>query len=459
MHVIIIGGGQVGTELSSRLSQDHDVVIIERNREVAKKIEDGLDVMVLEGSGASSTVLEKAGIKKANLLIAVTETDEVNIIACMLAKKFGVSKTVARIRNPEYDHDGSVLTNEQLGIDYVINPEAETAREIKKIIDYPGINEIEYYADGAIKMIGLTVEKDNPLINIALKDLPLPQNMIICSIVRKDGEVIVPGGYDSFQAGDEVYILAVTGSIDVHTILNRHERVNHNIVIAGGGKVGLRLAELLESSQPLRVKVKLIEKDPERCITIAGNLNRTVVLNGDVSNYNFLKAEEINNTDVFVAVTGDDEINLLSTLLAKKLGAKHTVSEVVRPDYNIILNSIGIDKVVSPRILTAARIMRLILKGQVISLTIIKEEKAEILELILPEKALVCGRELMHAGLPKGILVGAVSRGSKIFIPAGKDVLLPGDRIVVFTLHHRIADVERLFAAPTRTIRRIFRYS
>jgi trk system potassium uptake protein len=459
LHVIIIGGGQVGTELSSRLSQDHDVVIIERNREVAKKIEDGLDVMVLEGSGASSAVLEKAGIKKANLLIAVTETDEVNIIACMLAKKFGVSKTVARIRNPEYDHDGSVLTNEQLGIDYVINPEAETAREIKKIIDFPGINEIEYYADGAIKMIGLTVKKGNPMINKPLKDLQLPQKMIICSIVRKDGEVIVPGGYDTFQAGDEVYILAVTGSIDVHTILNRQERVNHNIVIAGGGKVGLRLAELLEGSRPLRVKVKLIEKDPERCSTIAGSLNRTVVLNGDVSNYNFLKAEEINHTDVFVAVTGDDEINLLSTLLAKKLGAKHTVSEVVRPDYNIILNSIGIDKVVSPRILTAARIMRLILKGQVISLTIIKEEKAEILELILPEKALVCRRELMHVGLPKGVLVGAVSRGNKTFIPGGKDILMPGDRIVVFTLHHRIPDIERLFAAPTRTIRKIFKYS
>lgn len=459
MRIIIIGGGQVGTELSSRLSQDHDVIIIERDKDLAARLESELDVMVLEGNGASSSLLEQAGIKNAALLIAVTETDEVNIIACMLAKKYGVSKTVARIRNPEYDHDGSVLTNEQLGIDYVINPEAETAREIKKIIDFPGINEIEYYADGSIKMIGLTIRPENPMIDVPLKDLTLPGQMIIASIIRKEGEVLVPGGNDTFQAGDEVYILAVTGSINVHTILERKERVNRNIVIAGGGKVGMKLAELLEGSLPLRIKVKLIEKDPERCQLLAANLDRTIVLNGDVSNYNFLKATEIDQADVFVAVTGDDEINLLSTLLAKNLGAKHTISEVVRPDYNIILKTIGIDRVVSPRVLTAARIMRLILKGQVVSLTILKEEKAEILELILPENAHVCGRELMHSNLPKGILVGAISRGGKTFIPGGKDTLLPGDRIVVFTLHKRIGDIERLFAAPTRSITKIFKYN
>ncbi len=458
MRIIIIGGGQVGTELSSRLSRDHDVVIIEKNKALATRLENELDVMVLEGNGASSSILEQAGIKEAGLLIAVTETDEVNIIACMLAKQYGVSKTVARIRNPEYDRDGSVLTNEQLGIDYVINPEAETAREIKKIIDFPGINEIEYYAGGTIKMIGLTVEEGNPMAGIPLKDLQLPRQMIIASIIRKDGEVLVPGGNDSFQPGDEVYILAVKGSVNVHTILERKERVNRNIVIAGGGKVGLKLAELLEESLPLRVKVKLIEKDPERSQLIAANLGRTIVLNGDVSNYNFLKASDIDQADVFVAVTGDDEINLLSTLLAKKLGAGHTISEVVRPDYNIILKTIGIDRVVSPRVLTAARIMRLILKGQVLSLTILKEEKAEILELILPEDAPVCGRELMHCNLPKGILVGAVSRQGKTFIPTGKDILLPGDRIVVFTLHRRMADIERLFAAPTRSITKIFKY-
>lgn len=459
MRIIIIGGGQVGTELSSRLSRDHDVVIIERDKDLANKLENELDVMVVEGNGASSTALEQAGIKEAGLLIAVTETDEVNIIACMLAKKYGVTKTVARIRNPEYDHDGSVLTNEQLGIDHVINPEAETAREIKKIIDFPGINEIEYYADGAVKMIGLTVKPDNPMINTPLKDLRLPQQMIIASIIRKDGEVLVPGGNDSFQAGDEVYLLAVRDSIDIHTILERKERINRNIVIAGGGKVGFKLAELLENSLSLKTKVKLIEKNQERCQEIAAGLNRTVVLNGDVTNYNFLKASEIDKADVFVAVTGDDEINLLSTLMGKKLGAKHTVSEVVRPDYNIILKTIGIDRVVSPRVLTAARIMRLILKGQVVSLTILKEEKAEILEIILPKDAHVCGRELMNCGLPKGILVGAVSRGGKTFIPGGKDTLLPGDRIVVFSLHQRIKDIERLLAAPARSITKIFRYN
>ena len=459
MHVIIIGGGQVGRELSSRLSQEHDVVIIERSAEIAKNMENELDVMLVEGNGASSSVLEQAGIKKATLLIAVTEIDEVNIIACMLAKQYGVPKTVARVRNPEYDHVGSVLTNEQLGIDHVINPEAETAKEIKKTIDYPGINEIEYYAGGVVKMMGLTIRPQNPLLNVPLKDLPLTEGNIVCSIIRESGEVIVPGGDDWLQPGDEVYILGVKGSIDVHTILNREERVNHNIVIAGGGKVGYELAELIEANKTLKMKVKLIEKSAERCQTVAASLNRTVVLHGDVTNPKFLKSEEIEKTDTFVAVTGDDEINLLSTLLAKKLGAKRTVSEVVRPDYDIILSSIGIDKVVSPRVLTAARIMRLILKSEVVSLTIIKEEKAEILELIVPSKAPVCGKTLIETKLPKGTLVGAISRDDTTFIPAGKDKLLEGDSIVLFTLHKNIHEIERLFSAPTRSITKIFKYS
>ncbi len=451
MRIIIVGGGQVGTEISARLSKEHDVVIIEQSAKISSQIENQLDVLLVEGNGASCSILEKAGIKKTELLVAVTEIDEVNIISCMLAKNYGVPKTVARIRNPEYAQGENILTNEQLGINYIINPEDITAQEIKKSIDFPEVNEIEYYADGTIKMVGLTINPEDVVTNVPLKDIPMPQNSIICAIVRENGEVLVPGGYDVMLPGDEVYILDKRDINIDQSIFKRKEKKNHNIIIAGGGRVGFRLAELLEKTPDHNFKVKIIDKDIERCRKIAEKLSQTIVLNGDVTNHNFLKSEEIENADVFVAVTGDDEVNLLSTLLAKKLGARRTVSEVIRPDYNIILNSINIDKVVSPRLLTASRIMRLILKGDIINLTILKEEKAEIVEIMLPSNAAICGKELRTASLPKGVLVGAISRQGNVFVPRGNDRLLADDRIVVFTLHHLMSSIEKLFSSPTKS--------
>lgn len=458
MRIVIIGGGQVGTELSSRLSQDHDVVIIERNNKLADILENQLDAMIVQGNGASSSILETAGIKQTDMLIAVTEIDEVNIIACMLAKKYGVAKTVARIRNPEYDQDGSILTSHQLGIDHVINPEAVAAIEIKKYIDFPGINDVEYYAEGTIKMIGLNVKETDPIVDTPLQEIDLSENSIICCIVRGNGEVIVPGGKDIIRSGDEIYILGKKGSLDFHKVFNREKKKNYKIVIAGGGRVGFKLAELIESSSPLKTRITLIEKDLERCKKLAEELTRTNIVNGDVTNCNFLRSIELEKTDIFVAATGDDEVNLLSTLLAKEMGTLQTISEVIRSDYNIILNSIGINKIVSPRLLTAAQIMRIILKGNVINLTILKEEKAEIIELILAENAHCSGKMLKDAGLPKGVLVGAISRDNNTFIPGGNDYLLSGDRIVVFTLHDLISKVENLFSAPSKSLKNIFSF-
>ncbi len=450
MHIIIVGGGQVGTEISARLSKDHDVVIIEHNNKISSQIENQLDVLVVEGNGASCSILEKAGIKKTELLVAVTEIDEVNIISCMLAKSYGVIKTVARIRNPEYAQGENILTNEQLGINYIINPEDITAQEIKKTIDFPEVNELEYYADGSIKMVGLTLKADDLVTNVPLKDIPIPENSIICAIVRDNGEVLVPSGNDTMLPGDEVYILSKRNTNTVQSIFKREEKKNYNIIIAGGGRVGFRLAELLEKTPNNKFRIKIIDKDMERCRKIAEKLSQTIILNGDVTDNIFLKSEEIEKADIFIAVTGDDEINLFSTLLAKQLGAKRTVSEVIRPDYNIILSNLNIDKVVSPRLLTASRIMRLILKGDIINLTILKEEKAEIVEIILPKNASVCGKELRSAGLPKGVLVGAISRQGNVFVPGGNDRLLPDDSIVIFTLHPLLSSIEKLFSASTK---------
>ncbi len=453
MHIIVVGGGKTGIEMSSKLSKDNHVVIIETNKLVVDKItrNEELDVAVIEGSGASYRVLEASGIKRADILVAVTGIDEVNIISCMLGKKYGVKKTVARIRNPEYNQEGSTLSNKQLGIDYIINPENETAQEIKKYIMFPGLNEMEYFADGAIRMMGLVVDSNSSFINQPLKKLQLPQGNIICSILRQDGEVLIPGGNDMLLPGDKIYMLGMSESIHLHRSFNCEEG-NQNIIIAGGGKIGFNLSLMLENCKDIKLKTILIDKDLERCKLVAANLKRTLVLCGDVTDFRFMKSQSLDMMDIFVAVTGDDEVNLLSCFVAKQLGVKKTVSEVYKSDYNIILSHVGINKLVSQRMLTIAKAMHLLLRGHVLNFRIIQEDKVEALELVVPKEAPICHKPLKDANLPKGILVGTITRGKLTFIPSGKDRIHPQDRIVVFTLHELIPELENAFAIPIESV-------
>ncbi len=452
MQVIIIGGGEVGTELASRISKEHDVVVIEKNNQLAQKINASMDVMVITGNGASVRILEKAGINEAKLLIAVTEIDEVNIIACMLAKNYGVLTTVARIRNTEYADGSQVLTNEQLGIDFIINPERVAAQEIAKMIKTPNVSEIEYYADGKVQVLGYYMDEDSPYVNKRIQNMGLPDDCIVCAIVRQSGKVIIPSGNDKVKPDDEIYFLGKKDVFDTPFLNSKKNHYPQTVVIAGGGRVGLQLAEFLENEGKKYI-VKLVDVDKDRCEEISTYLSRTLVLQGDVTDIAFLKDEEIARANVFVAVTGDDEVNLLSTLLADHLGVKVTISEVIRPDYNIILNSIGIDRVVSPRLLTAAQIMKMIRKGDVISLTILKEDRVEVVELIVSEKASICNKKLEDVNLPRGILVAAIVRGDQIIIPSGYHKIHAGDRIILFYVTELSGEVDKYFSIEDSMVR------
>lgn len=460
MRIIIIGGGQVGTELADRLSRDHDVVVIEKNAAMSRKIESAMDLMVITGNGASVQTLEKAGIREASLLIAVTEIDEVNIIACMLAKNYGVETTVARIRNTEYEADSRILTNEQLGIDIIINPERVAAQEIAKMIKSPNISEVEHYADGRVLIVGYYIDEASPSLNKKVSDIRCPEGCIVCAILRKSGEIVIPSGDDVIQLKDELFILGKTEVFSQPWFTARSPRYPRRVVIAGGGRVGLQLAELLEA-EGNKFMVKLIERDTGRIEEIANLLNKALVLQGDVTDIHFLKDEEVDKADVLVAVTGDDEINLLSTLLADHLGTSVTISEVIRPDYNIIHNSIGIDRIVSPRLLTVAQIFKHIRREDIISMTILKEDKAEVMELFVSENALVNNKKLMDVNLPQGILVAALVRDDEIIIPSGEDVILAGDRIIIFYLTELSPQVDKYFtqvgAGPAENIGQMFR--
>lgn len=446
MRIIIIGGGEVGTELARRLSADHDVVVIEQNKKVAELIEEEIDCQVIVGNGASTRTLKSANIQKAGLLIAATEIDEVNIVACMVAKRFGVEKTVARLRNPEYTEGKHALSNEVLGIDYIINPERVAAEEIAYFILNPGILESDYYAGGRLHVSGYKVDEDFPYLNKQLKDVKMPPSSIVCAIIR-DNEVIIPDGKTRLMLGDDVYVLGKTEDPNAFLWMARNLTERLRVFVAGGGRVGLQLAKYLEKIPTIMLVVNILEKDLQRCEEISEELERTQVFHGDVTDVNFLKQMNVGEADIFVATTGDDEVNLLSTLLAKKLGAKKTASEVVRKDYNLILSSIGIDRVVSPRLLTANMIIRLLKRGSVLGTTILREGKVEMIEAVVPEGAPVTGKKIKEAGLPAGILLGAIAREDMIIIPDGNERLLAGDRIVAFAVPGKEEELDSLFSS------------
>lgn len=451
MKIIIIGGGEVGSELAKRLSgEDMDVILIEQNPKIVREIQNKLDVMVIRGNGASVNTLAKAGLKDTDLLIAVTQIDEINIIACMIAKKFGVKRTVARIRNEEYEDGSQVLTNEQLGIDIIINPEKVAAEEITKIIRTPNVDEIEYFVDRRVLVIGFTVYPSSKIVNQKIKALPLPESSIIGAITRENGEVVIPRGEDVILPNDKLYIIGKKDLLsEIGWLIRHHTDRTQNITIFGGSRIGLHVARLLEKNKKNGFNLKLIDKDLDKCKDICMYLNKTMVINGDVTNLEFLKQEDIPNTDVVVAVTGDDEVNLLTSLLAKQLGVKKTISEVVKADYNIVLNKIGVDSIISPRLLTVGQIMKLIRKINIVSLTILKNEKAEIVELIVPKNARIVGKKLAEANLPRGINIGTLVRDNNITIPNGSTEIRAGDRLVMFVKKEMNKILEESFSAKT----------
>ncbi len=448
MQIIIIGGGGVGSALARLLSNENqDVVVIEKNMELARSINEEMDVMVNYGSGASVVTLEKAGIKNAEMLIAVTEIDEVNIVACMLAKKLNVPITVARVRNPEYYEGSSILTNEQLGVDIFINPERVAAYEIAKIIRTPDVEDVEYFAKGRIKLVSFKVDERSKLVNQPLYKLSLPKECVVAAIERKNGEFIVPGGRDLIFPGDKAYILGKRWVLnDISWIFQKHDSTSLRIVILGGGRIGLQLASMLESNKKNNCNVKLIEKDEAWCEEIASQLNKTLVLQGDATDLSFLEQEEISTADVLVAVTGDDRTNILASVLAKQFGVKKIICEVINHEYIPLFQTIGINHIISPRLLTAAQILKLIRKGEVISMSLIREGKMEILEVNVPPDARVVNKEIQHAGIPKGILIGAILRKDKVIMPRGNDLILAGDHLIVFTSPQMNNQLDRLFS-------------
>ncbi|HPR63390.1 MAG TPA: Trk system potassium transporter TrkA [Thermoanaerobaculia bacterium] len=444
MPNIIIGAGEVGYSLATMLARENrDVVVIDTNEEALLRISDHVDAQTIVGHGASINTLKHAGIAEAEMVVAVTDLDEVNMIAAMTAKRLGVPMTVARVRDPVYLQGTRVIFRDILGIDLVINPSMVTAAKLAAISRSPGAMEIEDYADGLIKFMHFTLDQSFLYLDMPLKSFPVPEHFIIAAILR-EGELIIPSGNDILAEDDTVYVISKSEKAEqVRLLFGGSEIRTRRVAIAGGGRVGQLTARLLERE---KIDVKLIERDYERCEELAAELARTRVIHGECTDVALLKEEKIDKCDLLIAATEDDSTNIISCLLAKELGTFKVASLVRKADFAAFVERFGIDVGVSPRLLTANMIFKHLRTGQVVSIAKLVDGKGEVLELIASEGCKASGHSMKDLNFPKGAIVAAVQKKKGILIPRGADRIDPGDHVIVLVKPEVVDEVGALFS-------------
>ncbi len=433
MKIVVVGAGKVGYSLAQRLAQDqHDVYVIEKNGDRIKNLENSLDVNLVQGNGSSISLLQEIGIADMGMLIAVTDSDEVNMLACMLGKAAGIPKTIARVRDNEYDSGTNASIRERLGIDLFINPEMVTAQEIYKVLKTPAALDVEDFASGAVRLVEFKIRNNLNVTGIPLRKLELPPNVLVVGIMR-GGEMIIPHGESTLEYLDNVFFLGAKESIDqVEVWLNEVSRPTQRVVIIGAGLIGRNLTLLLEADG---YDVKVIEKDLDRCEQLAALVSRSIVIHGDGTDIDLLQAEEISDNDVIICLTDDDKLNLLVALLAKHLGVPKTFVRVGRLEYITLMEQVGIDVVFSPRLLTSGQILRLIREGEnLINIFTFEGSKAEAIEISITNRSNLMNQYLKNLKFPGKSLVGAVVRDNRTIVPKGDTQLVEGDHIVIFTL-------------------------
>lgn len=448
MYVVVIGAGEVGFHIASILVQEgHEVALIDRDPESIRRASEQLDVLTILGNGASKRVLQQARVSEANILVAATDSDEVNMIACMAAKHVGVPLTIARVRNPDYlDEDASVST-EFTGIDYVIQPEMALAEEIAKIAELPGALDVETFANGQVHMIEVQVDEKSKAVDKPLVKIGMPKNVLLTAVLREN-DMTIPTGQTILRARDRVFLTGKRqGVLEAAAILSPSMRVSKRAMLLGCGSLGLQIATALEARG---FRLTVLEKDYERSVTAATILRRSLVIHDEGLDADVLVREGVEDVGLFVAATGDERLNMLSALLAKRLGAQRTISIVERTAFSTILESVGVDLALSPRRITASRILKFMRSGDVLSASILDKSAGEVLEFIVGEDSTIAGRPLADTHFPAGAIVGALLQADGVHIAHGTSVPRAGDRAIVFALPEAVTEVERVFSGDHR---------
>ncbi|MBW3660717.1 MAG: Trk system potassium transporter TrkA [Gemmatimonadetes bacterium] len=446
MRIVVIGAGEVGWHLAARLSTEHhDVALIERDPDLAGRIQSRLDLLVVEGNGASLSCLEKAGIDRADMLLAVTNFDEVNLIACLIAEQFGVGLKVARVSNPEYYERQGVLAEGKFGADLLINPEKECAREIVKLFLRTGATDVAEFAGGRIVLLGLPVTDAAPVAGRTLEEIgrDVSGHHFLTVAIDRNGDTLIPEGSTRVEAGDEIYLVSEAPHLDeAYRLLGLERHRIRRAMLLGGGRVGLHLARILEAEG---IHPTIIERSRDRCVDLAESLDLALILNGDATDIELLRQEGIAETDALAAVTNEDETNLLASLLCKHLGARKVIALMKRSEYIPLVSRIGIDAAVSPRLSTANRILQHVRGSHILSMAVMERNRAEAIEFELVEESRAVGRPVSQLDLPRGAILGSIQRGGEARIVRGDTTLEAGDRIVVFALPDAIEETAEYF--------------
>ncbi len=449
MKIVIIGGGKVGANLAQSLSgEEHDIVLIDNNRTVVKKLGDTYDVLAMYGNGATLALQKQADVEHSDILIAVTSQDELNMMCCIMARKLGCQNTIARVRNPEYAKQMYFL-REELGLSMSVNPEASAAREIFRLLQYPGVLRRDSFAKGRIEIVELDVTEGDVFDGMYLYDLPkkLKTKVLVCAIQR-DGEVKIPDGNVALKAGDRIHVTAPSADLIALTSMIADgkssmfkRKITKDVMLIGGSRISQYLAEALLKTG---TNVKILEIDPKRCTKLAELFPKAHIINSDGTNQDVLKSENMTQMDAVVSLTNMDEENLIISMYAKHKGVPQVITKLNRTEYAELFREKGIDRIVSPKQLSAQEIVRYVRAMQntegnsVISVHQMVSGKIEALEFRVTEKTKYHGIPLKELKTKPNILISSINHKDKIKIASGNDMYTLGDTVVVVSLAERV---------------------
>lgn len=454
MYILIIGAGKLGYKLSEVFSmKDNDVALVDINDEALQKANANIDLLSVKANGLNIEVLQQLNIHQADLLIAVTAFDETNMLIATLGKSLGAKRVVARIRDPEYANQTDFL-KQSLHIDYVSNPDYETAKEIAKNILKSEAVYMEDFAKGKVSMTEFRITSASTLTDQCIKDINLPRRMLIVAIKRNE-EMVIPNGDTMLHAEDLLYVVGVKDEIqnfskmyDSHIIKPEKKRVKH-VMILGGGKTAFYLAKRLIQSG---VQVKIVERNKEKCKELAISLHDALIIHGDATDVSLLVEENVSQMDALVLLTGFDEENILLSMVAKKQNVPKIITKVSKPNYVNVIQELGIEMALNPILITASGLMRFAQGGKLQTLSLLLGGQAEVMEIIAIEGSKVVGHPLKTLDLPKGIIIGAIVKSGKVYIPDGNMHIEPNNRIIVFCLKEDVDKIETYFYKGKRGI-------
>ncbi|MBE6062070.1 MAG: Trk system potassium transporter TrkA [Clostridium butyricum] len=435
MNIIIVGAGKVGYALAKNLSDENDnITIIDNKISALERINNNLDVMCVKGNCTSLKVLNEAGIEDADLLISVTNSDELNMLCSLAGKKLGAKHTIARVRNPGYDEDITLLT-EAVGINLVINPEKAAAMEIAKLIKYPSVSSVDVFAEGKVNMVSFNITDDTGLVDKKVSDLNnIRGNILFCG-VEKDDEVIIPKGDYVFSRDDKAYVIGEHKDIqEMFKRMGRYKKKIRSAMIIGGGRIAYYLSKIATESG---VHCKLIESDLDKCEELTELLPSSVIINGDGLDQDLLLSESLNEVDSFITLTGRDEDNLIAALFAAQNGVKNIITKITRDNYNDVAKTIGINSIISPKRVTANKIIKYVRtiksrrKCLIENIYKICNEKAEAIEFMVNHDFKFQNIKIKDLNFKVDCLIATIVRNKKTIIPSGDDFLQDGDRVVV----------------------------